>query len=278
MPLVGDANFGLALKPYIHVDRIAEYHVLIYLLKGRMEIIEDGTTYVLTPGTIFFLKAGVHHWGATEFEAGTAWYYVHFYTSELTTTMKPLTPTFSYATDKCFTPMDYQYYLPLPKYMNLSLGNVLEKELEKLVALTQSVGEVNLMEMNLTLWNVLFRCYELGQGKEEPLENERTRQLIVYLKDHYAEQFTASDLEKEIGLSYKYIGTQFKQRTGMTIRQYQLMLRIQEAAKLLCETELSITEISDRVGFYDSFYFSNIFKREKGMSPKRFRDIYMPSV
>lgn len=78
LPLVGEADYGRALRTMIHCDRTAPFHVMIYLLKGGMEIVEDGVCHKLTPGTLFFLKSGVHHWGEKPFLNGSAWYYVHF--------------------------------------------------------------------------------------------------------------------------------------------------------------------------------------------------------
>ena len=56
MPLVGEADYGLSVNPMIHCDRVADFNVMIYLLQGEMEIVEDGISYQLEPGTLFFLK------------------------------------------------------------------------------------------------------------------------------------------------------------------------------------------------------------------------------
>ena len=55
-----------------------------------MEIVEDGETYHLTPRTLAFLKAGVHHWGEKPFDIGTSWLYTHFYVPEADEHAEPL--------------------------------------------------------------------------------------------------------------------------------------------------------------------------------------------
>lgn len=279
LPLVGEADFGLCLKPIAHCDRIADFNVLIYLLKGSMEIIEDHVTYTLTPGTLFFLKSGIHHWGSKPFEANTAWYYIHFYTSPLTDSMVPLQNTSSYADKKYLSPEDFNCAMVLPKCLQLPLGNTLEKQIEKLISLYTSPHSIDLIRTNLALWEILLHSFELGQGKvEEGLENKRTRLVIDFLEQNFNKHFTPEALSSALGLSYKHIGVLFKKHTGMTIKEYQLMLRLKYAVKLLCETQLSIAEIAAEAGFYDAFYFSKVFKREKGISPLKFRTTYVPKI
>ena len=67
-------------------------------------------------------------------------------------------------------------------------------------------------------------------------------------------------------------------KTGMTIKEYQLMLRMRKAERLLCETEMSVAEIASETGFYDTFYFSKIFKRKNEISPLKFRNVYVPRI
>jgi len=63
MPFVCEADRCAAGENEIHIDRTFDCNVAILLLKGSMEIIEDGVPYRLAAGDLFFLKGGVHHWG-----------------------------------------------------------------------------------------------------------------------------------------------------------------------------------------------------------------------
>ena len=74
-----------------------------------------------------------------------------------------------------------------------------------------------------------------------------------------------------MGLSYKYMEEFFKKRIGMTIQQYHTNLRIHEAEKQLRTTQYSISEISGNLGFQDPLYFSNVFKKATGVSPRDYR-------
>lgn len=279
LPLVGEADFGLSLKPMVHCDRIAEFNVLIYVLKGGMQIVEDGTIYELSPHTLFFLKSGVHHWGEKPFESGTAWYYIHFYNNEPPSNMPQLKNNRIYGGPKYLSPSDFNCYITIPKLLNLPVGNEFEKEIEKLIDLFKSAVATDMIRANVMLWEILLHSFDIAQGKvESSKEDRRTQRVIDFLEQHYCRNFTAEELEKAVGLTYKYIGTLFKLKTGMTIKEYQSMLRIRKAERLLCETEMSVAEIASETGFYDTFYFSKVFKRKNEISPQKFRNVYLPRI
>ena len=276
LPLAGEADFGLALKPVLHVDRNAPFHVLIYILKGRMEVLEDGVKYDLTPGTLFFLKSGVRHLGEKPFEPGTAWYYVHFYADSPAGDMHPFESPKAPGGRYSVSPGLYAGFITIPKLIRLPLENELELAIAKLVSLFL-MGDI--LKSSLALYDILLQCTELdGRRSDAKGEDKRIQAVITYLERHFCSTVAARDLERETGFTSKYIGTLFKKQTGMTVKAYQIMLQINKAAKLLRETDLSLSEIAAETGFYDAFYFSKMFKRHKGISPKMYRDTYEPGM
>ena len=65
----------------------------------------------------------------------------------------------------------------------------------------------------------------------------------------------------------------FKSSSGMTIRAYANLLKLEDAKKLLSETDLSITEIALDTGFNDVSYFIKLFKKQFGISPLKYRKL-----
>lgn len=63
MPRVSICNHLIAHKPFFHKDRIAPFHVLIYVVKGTIYVTEDEIDYEIHPGELIFLKSGVRHYG-----------------------------------------------------------------------------------------------------------------------------------------------------------------------------------------------------------------------
>lgn len=74
------------------------------------------------------------------------------------------------------------------------------------------------------------------------------------------------------GISPNYLSQLFKKHMNVGISEYITSQKIDESRKLLKETNLKIYEISDQLGFESSFYFSKVFKKITGLSPKDFRN------
>ncbi|HCW52716.1 MAG TPA: hypothetical protein DG753_03015 [Clostridium sp.] len=79
----------------------------------------------------------------------------------------------------------------------------------------------------------------------------------------------------KIYLSYKHIAKIFKDATGKTLLEYHTAIRMNEAARMLRETSHSIKYISLHMGYSEPFYFSNVFKKVLGISPKAYRKLFM---
>lgn len=98
--------------------------------------------------------------------------------------------------------------------------------------------------------------------------------VITYLKSNLHKKITISDLTKEFHKNRTDLSKEFIAYTGETIVQFLNKTRIDMAATLLRDTLIPILEIMERVGFQDYSYFSRTFKKEKGISPKHYREQY----
>lgn len=84
-------------------------------------------------------------------------------------------------------------------------------------------------------------------------------------------QISMSDIAEATGFSIGYISTLMPKEIGWSPIQYLNNYRIANACELLHETNKTIKEISQEVGYTDSFYFSRIFAKIKGCSPREYR-------
>ena len=78
-------------------------------------------------------------------------------------------------------------------------------------------------------------------------------------------------------MSKSHFCRKFKFVTGLRYSEYVTNVRITNSEKLLRETNLPITEISERCGFNDSNYFASVFKRLKGITPYKYAKLYRPA-
>lgn len=99
------------------------------------------------------------------------------------------------------------------------------------------------------------------------IENIRA---ILNEKLNNSENINLDEISYLVGFSKSYIKAQFKSKTGYSIIQYFINMKIDKAKKLLSEQKYTITEISDMLGFNTVFYFSRLFKVHTDMSPTEY--------
>ena len=92
-----------------------------------------------------------------------------------------------------------------------------------------------------------------------------------YLKRHLAEPIRMSDLIKHIGLGSSRLFHVFKSATGLTPNDYLLRLRVEKAKELLARPGQSVTDIALATGFSSAQYFSNVFRKYAGQTPRDYR-------
>lgn len=112
-----------------------------------------------------------------------------------------------------------------------------------------------------------------GGGKGlPPGVQDRVEQVIAYLKEHVRERVTREDLAAAMGLHPDHLGKMFKRATGKTVNDYLNSLRIQEALRMITETDAGVTHIAFAVGFESLATFYRIFQKEIGESPAAYRE------
>ena len=98
---------------------------------------------------------------------------------------------------------------------------------------------------------------------------EQTKSILEQEYDH---NFELERLADKIGMNASYISRLFKYKTGQTITDYLIGIRIAKAKELLTgQPDLKNYEIAELVGYSDPVYFNKLFKRMCGMTPKDYK-------
>lgn len=79
-------------------------------------------------------------------------------------------------------------------------------------------------------------------------------------------------LGEEFDGNFDYMNRIFKRVTGQTIFQYLTAVRMEHAKRLIAQTTMHTGVIGQEVGYPDEYYFSKVFKRNVGMSPRAYAD------
>lgn len=94
---------------------------------------------------------------------------------------------------------------------------------------------------------------------------------VEYIAGHYDQSLHLSDIAEEVHINPQHLCKIFKKELGETINEYMTRIRIEEAKRLLREEHKLAYEVAEQVGFKDAAYFSLIFKKITGVSPKNFK-------
>ena len=93
-----------------------------------------------------------------------------------------------------------------------------------------------------------------------------------YIEKNFQENINLNKISNYVSLSKNYFCNIFKKETGITIWDYLIRIRMEEAKRMLLETEQKTYEISEKVGYDDPSYFGRLFKKYTGFTPIEFRD------
>lgn len=93
----------------------------------------------------------------------------------------------------------------------------------------------------------------------------------AYIDRNYREAIKLSDIARAVHANPYYLSHLFKEEVGLSPMKYVALRRIGEAQNLLINTEMTITQIAVHVGYNNSNYFQNVFKRAMHMTPCEYR-------
>lgn len=97
------------------------------------------------------------------------------------------------------------------------------------------------------------------------------RQAITYINTDLAADLSLKSLAGQININASYLSTLFKKEVGMPLTEYVNRCRIDRAQKLLLITDLPIKAVALQCGIPDMQYFSRMFKRHTGVTPKSYQ-------
>ena len=132
--------------------------------------------------------------------------------------------------------------------------------------------EDNLLSLMYHLLNNFhYLFYDEESLKEDELQLERYHRIMKYLSNNYMERVSLQDIAKQEFLSSQYLSYKIKEVFGHGFNEYLNQIRVEESTKLLLDTDKSISEISEEVGFSHPRYYNKHFKIHYKLTPLQYR-------
>jgi AraC-like DNA-binding protein len=237
---------------YLNIRKNSRITVLGYVLSGRGIITLDDATFHPHKDGVFILPAGRYHQVSADPDCEEQWSYI-------------------------WMNIDGDLAVRMLEAYKLSdsgwIGGAFSAKslFQKAIQLAQSEPAEEMLNVLPVLFHqIVIRLSRTKNERNNTYSNE-VRKIKSYLDGQIQSPFDSIRLCRHIGLSFRQINRLFKKESGMTVYNYVLMKKIDSAKMMLLDTELTVNEISERLGYADPHYFSNLFKRKTGCSPSNYR-------
>lgn len=244
-----------ALHPHTSTRSGLVSYLCFLVLEGEGSLTYDGRKYSLKLGDCVFIDCRKTYSHSTS-DCLWSLSWCHFYAP--------------------FMPAIYEKYkerggLPVFHLEDTMHFEVIFKQLYELAASSDYIRDMRINERLSSLLTLLMQ--ESWNPENSTVSKKRMELAAVksYLDEHYIERITLDELEARFFINKYYLLKIFKENYGSTISNYLIAKRITRAKQLLRFTKLTIDEIGCEVGMDGAGYFSRMFKKSEGISPKEYR-------
>jgi AraC-like DNA-binding protein len=255
-------------------DHTHNYYEFYFFLGGDVSIYIEGIPYSLKPGDMILIPPGLHHHVFVHNPDLPYQRIVFWISQKYANRLSELSLDYGYLAKHVIENKRYIYHYDLIEFNTIqskAFQLIDEIHFERFGKDTK----VSLLVNDLIL-NVNRTVYE-QENPNAPREEQRLYQNIIsYIENHLEEPLSLDLLANEFYVSKYHIAHVFKENIGLSVHQYISKKRL----ALSRDAILSNVPISDaylRCGFGDYSSFFRAFKKEYGVSPKEYRELYMHS-
>lgn len=241
-------------------DRIIRYPTdrwkILYTRQGKASVRIGGKRYVLKPGDLLLFEPNAVY-AYQRHESVDCWdyYWVYFRAASKWRSW------FAGANNKQRTP------IPVPDEKR----QVFEELLESLLEAYSSPSAIKYeLETNL-LEQLLIRFRDQVPSDSSDALDDRIKQAQTYILNHFNQPISVDDVAQQVSMSASRLANLFKQQTDVSVLRWRDEKRIARAAQLLRESKQSIADIGTEVGYNDAPYFTRMFRKYVGHSPREYR-------
>ena len=259
-------KFEASNPHWVHMTRKLPDYELMVVTHGTLFIADDTCKYEIKKGHYILMNP-------TNFQHGyrssdCKFYWLHFGYSH-----SDYAP--SIISDSDDAPSQVDSFLQIPITYELSSPERVILLMRQLQDCDRNYHESNLnryltLSVLCELSNQCLRQTHSGSLNKKRLMNDITNYVDRYL----SETIRVKDIADYFGYNEKYLTTYFRKQSGISLKTYLTEKKMERAKSLLCETNLTVTQIGYQVGYEDVHNFATLFKKSTGMSPSNYRNLY----
>lgn len=235
---------------------IKEY-VFIYCAEGSGWYRVNGKKYTVTQDQYFILPSGVaHEYGASEDNPWSI-FWIHF--------GGPI--AVFYATD-CSGPLD----ISPDVNSRINARNTLFEDIFRTLKDSYAIESLRYAMASFQHYLATLRYVRQYRAATDTADTNNILQMAIhYFEENIERRIQLSSVCEFVGISVSRLSALFKEKIGYSPLNYFMLLKIKKACDLLDTTDMKVNQISLYLGFDDQYYFSRLFTKIMGTSPKHYR-------
>ena len=236
--------------------RILREYQLLYITKGKGTFASDGTPERnIGKGNLIVLFPGQWHTYSPDVQTGWNEYYIGFEGSFIDQFVR-----------NGFLSKEDQV---------LDIG--LNEELVTLFSQALDVAEADKSASQQYLSGILLHIigmiFSISKNKEFEKDNvaEKMEQAKIIMNENVCKEIDPEELAEKLNISYSWFRKTFKKYTGYSPAKYFQELKLRKAQQILINTSYPVKEICFMIGYTSTEHFSNLFKKNTGLTPLEYR-------
>ncbi|MFR1434921.1 MAG: AraC family transcriptional regulator [Acutalibacteraceae bacterium] len=247
---------------YVCMPHIQEVYEISYIVSGRGTFVADGGSYPVERGTLFLNRIGEEHNIFTDNDDPIRYFYLGFRFR-----------------DACLTRTEYRSlkdFFDTAQPRMVTAGTGIQDDFLRLFnnLITADLFSATMLEtcVHQILVDTYRQFTHAARPYSQPADGKKRLlyEMIHYIDENCEDLHALQKLSEPFGYSYSTLASLFSQGMGETLKGYYTRQRFERAAQLL-DSGMSVTQISERLGYRSIHAFSRAFSRQYGESPLEYR-------
>jgi len=238
---------------YTQRDKREPYFSVVYPTEGYYELsVEDGAFQTVPPDGCFLVPPGIRHTLIHRSDTGSLmdrWMFFSVMYRDI---------------------LDVTGWFHPPLFLSGTAAAPFRAAVDGLLALSEDPHRAAFQKLRIA-GQLLEDLWEVSDFRPAEHRLDPILPAVELIRHRYAQRLTVEDMAKACGMSVSAFHRTFREAARTTPMQYLMDHRLKQAAGLLLQGSLTLSQIAERCGFCDEFHLSHNFKRGYGVSPRDYR-------
>lgn len=259
-------NYATIMEYPFHWHNSTE---ILFVLNGKIKVTIGSKTYELNEREIEIINVDEAHRIFSNDKENKILIF-HFDSSFFEKYYTDFENMFFYTNSQDKYAQETEEYIELRNYLSIILCEVIQKKEDYDEEIERTMIDLLYHLIN----NYHYLMYDNEEFKEKGEQFDRYHRIAKYIYNNYSNKISLQDIAEQEFLSTQYLSHEIKYALGYSFTDLLNLIRVEESAKLLLDTDKNILEISEEVGFSHTRYYNKHFKIHYKITPIQFRKRY----